>query len=238
MSYTLYGAPDSANIIIHMVLEQMAVEYDLEWVDRGSKAHRSEQFRRTLNPQGLMPVLLDGDKPVFETAAIALHLADKHQQLAPGLLVVPERAWFLQWLFYLSNTLHADLRVQFYPDRHVSDAAAVEPLLEKTRQRVAGHLSLLDMELAKYSDGPWFLGRQLTILDFYLGVLCRWSVLYPRGKALACSALSSLPNLQRLLSALEQLPAVQRVFLQHKIQAPFITQPTPPELPAEQVSAS
>lgn len=209
MSYTLYGAPDSANIVIHLLLEHLAVNYELIWVDRSSQAHRSEQFLNTLNPQGLMPVLLDGDQPVFETAAIALHLADKHQQLAPLPLAVPERTRFLQWLFYLSNTLHADLRVQFYPDRHVADVTAVEPLLEKTRERVAGHLCLLDKELAKPGGGPWFLGQQMTILDIYLGALCRWSVLYPRGKALACDALASLPNLQRLLSALEQLPAEQ-----------------------------
>lgn len=238
MSYTLYGAPDSANIIIHMVLEQLAVSYELIWVDRSSNEHRSEQFRETLNPQGLIPVLQDGDLTVFETAAIALHLADKHQQLAPLPSATAERTRFTQWLFYLSNTLHADLRLQFYPDRHVSDAAAVEPLLEKTRQRVADHLSLLDKELAKHSNGPWFMGRQLTILDLYLGVLCRWSVLYPHGKALACDTLASLPHLQRLLSALEQLPAAQRVFPQHKISAPFYIEPSPPDLPAEQVSAS
>ena len=244
MSYSLYGAPDSANIIVHMVLEHLAhlvgpdeLSYELKWVDRSVKEHRSDQFLSTLNPQGLVPVLVDGDQPVFETAAIVLYLADKYQKLAPLVSAMPERPRFLQWLFYLSNTLHADLRVQFYPDRHVVDESAVGPLLEKTRERVAGHLSLLEDELAKNSSGPWLMGEQLTVLDFYLGALCRWSQLYPRGRALSPDVLIRLPHLQALLTELEQLPAVVKVFPEHKIRAPFFNQPSPPDLPVEKVSA-
>ena len=238
MSYKLYSAPDSANIVIHMILEQLEVEFDLLWVDRSRQEHKEAQYRQQLNPQGLIPVLVDADTPVFETAAIALYLSEKHRQLGPQGAGSAERSRFLQWLFYLSNTLHADLRVQFYPHRHVSDGAAIAALLEGTQSRVLGHFELIEAELEKNTAGPWFLGEELSILDFYLGALCRWSMLYPTASALGNGILDSNPCLLRLLAALEELPGVQRAMGLQTIKAPFFLDPTPPDLPAEQVSAS
>jgi len=237
MSYQLYGAPDSANIVVQMVLEQLGVRYELCWVDRSSAEQRSVHYRQNLNPQGLLPVLVDGETVLFETAAIALHLTDKHRMLAPQVPGSAARSRFLQWLFYLSNTLHADLRVQFYPRRHVEDAVALEALLAGTRRRVAGHFQLLEAQLSKQRGGPWFLGAELSILDFYLGALCRWSVLYPTGAALTAGRPASLPCLRGLLSELEQLPAVANTMAAQKVAAPFFTQPSPPDMPLEQICA-
>lgn len=237
MGYRLHGAPDSANIVIHMILEQLQADYELVWVDRSSKQHRSEAFRQTLNPQGLIPVLQDGELTIFETAAIALYLADKHEQLAPAFTDVPRRAGFTQWLFYLSNTLHADLRVQFYPHRHVSDSDAIPALLEQTRQRVVGHLSLIEDYLAK-QNGDWFMGGELSILDFYLAALCRWAMIYPRGESVSADQLTNMDCLGRLLAKMQALTSVQSVMPEHKIPMPCFITPEPPDLPAEQVSAS
>lgn len=237
MTYRLHGAPDSANIVIHLILEQLQTDYELVWVDRSTQQHRSEAFRQTLNPQGLIPVLQDGELTIFETAAIALYLADKHQQLAPAQTDTAARAQFMQWLFFLSNTLHADLRVQFYPHRHVADPQAIPALLTQTRQRVLGHLQLLEDHLARQS-GDWFMGAELSILDFYLAALCRWATLYPRGDALAPEQLAALPEISAILARLQQFSAVAAVLPEHKITLPCFISPTPPQLPAEQVSAS
>ncbi len=237
MSYTLYGAPDSANIVVQMILEQLGVVFEMQWVDRSAREHLGENYRNNLNPQGLIPVLVDAQTPIFETAAIALHLSDKHRLLAPQQPGSSTRSRFLQWLFYLSNTLHADLRVQFYSERHVSAVSAVAPLLERTKERVAGHFKLIEAELGNTVSGPWFLGSELSVLDFYLGALCRWSVLYPTANALQLGRPEYLPNLHRLLGALEALPAVQRALAPQKIKPPYFINPTPPALPPEQVCA-
>jgi glutathione S-transferase len=238
MGYTLYGAPDSANLVIHLILEQLEVDYELVWVDRSRQAHRHQDFLANLNPQGLLPVLVDDGQPIFETAAIALHLTDKHQALAPQGLASPERAHFLQWLFYLSNTLHADLRMQFYPHRHVSETGAIPALLAQTQVRIKQHFQLIENTLAKRADGPWFCGAKFSVLDIYLAALWRWSLLYPRGQALNPDLLADLPHLYELLIALEQHPTAHNVLPLHQVKAPFFTQPSFPDLPAEQVSAS
>ncbi|WP_315980711.1 hypothetical protein [Aliamphritea spongicola] len=35
MSYQLYSAPDSANLVIQMILEQLDAPYELCWLNRG-----------------------------------------------------------------------------------------------------------------------------------------------------------------------------------------------------------
>ena len=133
MSYVLYYNPDSANLVIRMVLEEMALPYEDRMVSR-IRTDRNDDFFR-LNPRGLLPVLIDEQQDValFETAAILLYLADKHRQLAPGMTDGRARGTFLKWLFMLSNTLHADLRFRFYSERFVTSEGKTAPLLLATK---------------------------------------------------------------------------------------------------------
>ncbi|MET1414260.1 glutathione S-transferase N-terminal domain-containing protein [Roseibium sp. HPY-6] len=82
--YRLHGAPDNANLVVRMLLEELGVIYDFVPVDRKTSAQKTQAYRR-LNPQGLIPVLEcpGQDAPVFEVGAILLLLADRHQSFAP-----------------------------------------------------------------------------------------------------------------------------------------------------------
>lgn len=230
MTYQLYGAPDNANLVIHVILEELGVPYEMQWLDRTSKEHRGEAYRQ-LNPQGLIPTLIDGETSVFETAAIALYLADKHQALAPTESV--QRAKLYQWLFFLSNTLHADLRIQFYAHRHVTSGEAEAPLRAGTLQRIKQHLKLLEDELQRH-DGPWLLaGEALSILDIYLGVMCRWMTLYPAGKALEVRYFDELPKLKALLESLQSRPSFERACEEETIGAPYLLGANAPRKPSQ-----
>lgn len=84
--YELYYYPGMANLAPHMMLEDIGAEHRLIRVDRDKGEHKSPEYLK-LNPKGLIPVLVDGDLVLYETAAICLHLADRHPQanLAPAL---------------------------------------------------------------------------------------------------------------------------------------------------------
>ena len=224
---TLYYHPDSANIVIHMLLEELGVDYQLYRVSRETDEHRGEEFKR-LNPQGLLPVLLDGEQPIFETAAIALYLCEKYQALMPDTLA--QRGEFYQWLFFLSNTLHADLRVIFYTSRHVleGDSPAEQSLRKQSQNRVLAHYRLIEQQLQKHA-GDWMLGQQLTALDFYLSALCRWPFLYPAKQRLASTELDALPNLKAFLQRLETRASVVKAFADEGISAPLLIEPSYPE---------
>ncbi|WP_261841976.1 glutathione S-transferase family protein [Aliamphritea ceti] len=234
MSYQVYSAPDSANLVVQMILEQLDASYELCWLNRGQGEHRTETYLR-LNPQGLIPTLVDGEHAVFETAAIALYLGQKYGQLVPASDDSVAYSRCLQWLFYLSNTLHADLRIQFYSDRYRPDDSEPEVFLTKVRARVLGHFKLLDEQLHKHSPDGWLLGEELSVCDFYLAALARWAALYPQGQAIAAEDLLSLPALNDFLIRMEQFPAVSRSIADQSVFGGLLRYPDPPDLPPAMV---
>jgi glutathione S-transferase len=82
----IYGAPGSALMAPMAVLEQIGAPYDWERVDLEAGGHQTPEFL-ALNPKGRVPVLIDGDFVLTESAAICLHLAEKFPQA--GLLPAP-----------------------------------------------------------------------------------------------------------------------------------------------------
>ncbi|MBO9680334.1 MAG: glutathione S-transferase [Acidovorax sp.] len=213
----LHYYPSTAAMAPHILLEELGVPYERVLVDRAQGAHRSPEYLR-LNPNGLIPVLTDGDLVVYETAAICLHLCDTHVQaaLAPP-LACAERARFYQWLMWLTNTLQSALIVYFYPERWMDGghAAGVAELKRHAEQRVGGLLDQLDAELARHG-GPWFLGEAYSALDAYVFTLCRWTRNFASAPARARPHLG--PYLQRMLAR----TAVQRVLANEGLSAPFV----------------
>ena len=82
----LHYFPGNASLIPHILLEELGLPFELQYVDRAKSAQKSPAYLK-LNPNGQIPVLVDGDLVLYETAAICLHLADTHPaaKLAPPL---------------------------------------------------------------------------------------------------------------------------------------------------------
>ena len=241
MSYLLYYSPDSANLVIRMILEELGADYDDSEVPR-RRTERDATFLR-LNPRGLLPVLIDraNDTVLFETGAIALYLADRHGALAPspqgtGPKDAQARASCLKWLFMLSNTLHADLRLCFYSERYVTQASEIAPLRMATAKRICGHLALLDEMLGEHG-GDHLLPWGLSVCDFYLGCCLRWSQLYPAGDTpIGADEVRRFPHLTRLLTGLQRRPSVVRALEREGISGDAFIAPTV-RLPARAADA-
>ncbi|MCX7276992.1 MAG: glutathione S-transferase family protein [Burkholderiales bacterium] len=210
----LHYFPGNASMAPHIVLEELGVPFELVWVDREHDAHKSPDYLR-LNPNGLIPVLVDGSLVLYEAAAICLHLADCHPaaSLAPP-LATPERAHFYKWMVWLTNTLQADLILYFYPERWADDAAGVASVKAHAEARVGSLLDQLEAELARHG-GPWLLGAQYSAVDAYALMLCRWTRNFTRPAR-------SLPQLGAYLQRVLARPAVQRVFATEKIGQPLV----------------
>jgi glutathione S-transferase len=210
----LHYFPSNASMTPHMVLEELGVPYELVLVDRTTNAHHSPEYLK-LNPNGKIPVLVDGDLVLYETAAITLHLADTHAGagLAPP-LGTPERAQFYKWLMWLSNTLQAEMPLYFYSDRWADTPEGAAALKRHAEAHIAAMIDQLEAELARHG-GPWFLGAHYSVLDPYVLMLCRWT----RGMARPARTLPHLgPYLQRLLAR----PAVQRAYAQEGLGEPRV----------------
>jgi glutathione S-transferase len=213
----LHHCPSTASMVPHILLEEIGVPYERVLVDRANNAHKSPAYL-ALNPNGLIPLLIDGDLVLYETAAICLHLCDVHPQaaLAPA-VGSAERAHFYKWLVWLTNTLQATLMVYFYPERwvDVGHTAAAQEVRRQSEARCGDLLDQLDTELARHG-GPWFLGDAYSALDAYVFTLCRWTRGFSEAPARERPHLG--PYLQRILTR----PAVQRALANEGLQPPFV----------------
>lgn len=218
----LHYFPGNASLIVHIVLEELGVPFELRLVDRAQSAHKSAAYL-ALNPNGLIPVLVD-DGPsgadtaplvLYETAAICLHLADTHAAAAllPA-LTTRERAHAYKWLAWCTNTLQATITNYFYPERWAEDAAGAAVVKALAETKVGAMLDQIDAELARHG-GAWFLGERFSVVDPYAFVLCRWT----RGFARPAR---ELPHVKPWLDRMLARPAVQRAFATEKLPLPFV----------------
>ncbi|MGL4310209.1 MAG: glutathione S-transferase family protein [Paracoccaceae bacterium] len=200
--FTLHYAPDNASLIVRLLLEELGLPYRTALVDRSTRQQDSAAYRR-LNPSGLIPALETPGGPMFETGAILLWLSDTHGDGRSGPLPgSPGRGDFLKWLFFLSNTAHADLRQLFYPENYVP-ADAVPGHHGLMTARMKRHFSLLNAAANGLPD----LFAPHSPLAFYTGVMMRWSVLYPVGQN-RWFTLADCPELARMAQAVETRPAM------------------------------
>lgn len=212
----LHYHPSNASLAPHILLRELGAAFELVLVDRANNAHKSPAYLK-LNPNGLIPVLQDGDLVLYECAAILLHLADTHPEarLAPP-LGTAERAHFYKWLIWLTNTLQPTIIAYYYPERWVAEgnAAGAAQVKAQAEARVAPLLDQLEAQLASHG-GPWLLGEQYSAADAMAFMLCRWT----RGFARPAR---SLPQLGAYLQRMLARPAVQQVVAAEQLPAPLV----------------
>jgi len=203
-------------MIPHILLEELGVPYERVLVDRSHNRHKEPAYLE-LNPNGLIPVLTDGDLVLYETVAICLHLADTHPHagLAPP-LGSALRAHYYKWLVWCTNTLQVTLLHYFYPERLVNagDAGAAAQVKAQAEARAAPMLDQLDAQLAAHG-APWFLGEAYSACDPFVLMLCRWTRNFARPAR-------SLPHLGPYLQRVLARPAVGRAFTTEQLPPPLV----------------
>jgi glutathione S-transferase len=221
--YTLHYAPDNASLIVRLVLDGAGIPYRTALVDRATRQQDSPAYR-ALNPAGLVPTLETPLGPISETGAILLWLADTHR-LGPA----PDaatRPFFLKWLFFLSNTAHADLRQIFYPHQY-APAEAHAGHLEIMSNRMMRHFGLLDAAAKARPD----LFAAASPLGAYAVTLTRWAALYPVNGSLWMD-LAAFPAMEALARAQEARVETRAIAKAEGLGPyPFTRpeQPNPPE---------
>jgi len=210
--YALYYYPGNASLLPHMALREAGVLFELRLVDRAQNAQHSPDYLR-LNPNGRIPVLVDGDTVLYETAAITLYLADQHPEAGlappPG---TPERGPFYRWMVHLTNTPQAEYRPWFYPDQHVTDPAAAETVKQAAGERLGRMFGVIADQLG---DGPWLLGERFSAADLFLLMLVRWGRAMPNPPR-------NLPQLGAHARRVLARPAVQATFAAEGLAEPLI----------------
>ena len=173
--YTLYYAPGSCSMAVHIALLECNQEVKLEKVDLAAGQQRMPEFQK-INPRGQVPVLVEHDHPIREGAAILLHLLEKHQSpLMPR--GGKERTAALEWLMFCNATLHPAYARCFFLMKNASDGAEKEKLFDVAMANINKLWEEVEHHLARHT---YLCGEHITMADILLTVIANWSVRMPR----------------------------------------------------------
>ena len=203
--YTLYYSPGTASMVVHLALLEIGAPHELRLVDFDAGAQRDPDYLK-LNPRGVVPTLMIDGRPMSESAAILMLLAERHPEAglapAPG---SPEREAWLQWIVYLSNTLMSTYRFWFYPPElgAAEHTPAVHAALQK---KIEGVWDMLEAQLQ--ANGPYLLGKDFSGADLLLAMLMRWSRNMPRPVT-EWPALKQLADLMRARPSWKKLCQIE-----------------------------
>lgn len=175
--YTLYYAPGAASFAVHWLLIEADADVILHRFDLAAGEHKKPEYL-ALNPNGMVPTLLIDGQPVYEAAALLMHLADVDQPsgFAPPVGSL-ERARYYQWVLHLANAVQPLFRTWFYPSEPAGEANA-ELAKDAARLRIEAAWDRIDAHLAVH--GPYLLGEKISAADFLLTMLMRWSRNLPK----------------------------------------------------------
>ena len=104
----LYGFGPTRSLRALWGLKELGVEFEFIPVNLQAGEHRKPEFL-AINPAGKVPVLIDGDLVLPESAAIVLYLAEKYPEkgLMPARL--EQRAQVYRWVLFAVTELEQPL---------------------------------------------------------------------------------------------------------------------------------
>ena len=74
--YTLYYSPGTASMVVHLALLEIGAPHELRLVDFDTKAQHDPDYLK-LNPRGVVPTLVIDGRPLSESAALLMVLAEQ-----------------------------------------------------------------------------------------------------------------------------------------------------------------
>jgi glutathione S-transferase len=208
----LFAWPTPHGITTTIILEELKLKYDLTLIDPMKPQDQNAEYAK-YSGFGKLPLLVDEEEggkkqqsPVllWDSNAILLYLAEKHNQLLPKKLT--EKAGVYQWLFHQASLITPTLGHVFYYrkiakeknqeaiDRYTNESIR---LLQGLELHLKNHAFLAgDYSIADISTFPWI--KSLDQLEFNI---------------------EKLENLSRWRDNIVNRPAVEKAVLVFKDQA-------------------
>lgn len=190
-----YGAPQSRAAIVHWMLEELGVPFEMRALNLKKNEHKQPAYL-AVNPMGKVPAIVHRGVAITEAAAICCYLADIFPEagLAPA-VGDPLRGPYLKWLYFGPSCLEPALI-----DRMFERPPGKESALGWGGYAAAvGYVA----EAAK-AAAPWLLGARFTAADVVIGSGVTWGLM--------TGGLDDRPEFAAYAARLRERPALQRVF--------------------------
>lgn len=196
----LYGFGPTRSLRALWGLRELDAEFEFIPVNLLAGEHKRPEFLR-LNPAGKLPVLVDGDVVITESAAIVLYLADKYRDkgLLPASLEA--RAQVYRWTLFAVTELEQPLwrmakhRVIYPEEKRLPADIAL------AREEFLAMAAILDAHL---KGRRFIVGDSVTVADCVTAYLADWADM--------AQLLEGLPELRAYLDRMYARPtAPQRI---------------------------
>jgi glutathione S-transferase len=160
-SLRIYGVARTRAFRGLWVAEELGIPYEHKPVEIGDAGARTAEFL-ALNPNGRLPVIVDGDFVLPESLAITLYLAKKHSlgKLYPQKLEDEARVW--QWSFWAIAEVDRGVNIWSLHAVRLPPAERNAALREEALKVIASPFTVLDTAVALR---PYLLGHDFTIAD-------------------------------------------------------------------------
>lgn len=165
----------SSSINVRKVLwtcTEIGLPYELEQWGSGAQATNTAYFL-ALNPNAMVPVIVDEGVSLWESNSICRYLAGKHQRADLLPVEAMQRAQVEKWMDWQATELNNSWRYAFMALVRQSAAHQDPGALANSVAEWNRHMQLLDAQLS--ATGAYVNGMAFTLADIVLGLsVHRW----------------------------------------------------------------
>lgn len=146
-----------------------AVEKDLDFefyqIDMKGGEHKTDEFKKTLQPFGKMPVYKEGDFILFESRAIMKHIASRPGG-TPLIPAAPAGAALMEQMISVEYSYFSPAFMPIYFERLLKPTKGLGETNEEVVAKAVGELTQVLGELEKMlGDKPYFAGDAFSLAD-------------------------------------------------------------------------
>jgi len=197
MTLIVHHLNNSRSQRILWLLEELGVDYKIRHHQRDAVTNLAPPELVAIHPLGKSPVIEDNGRIIYESAAIAEYLCDRHG----GAHLVPARGTddhvrYIELMHFAEGSAMTPILLSLYVGR-LGDADA--PLLPRIDQQLESHFAFMENQLG---DNGFWVGDSLTGVDIMLSFPAEIAVM--QGRA------ADKPKLTAFVQWLHARPAWQR----------------------------
>ncbi|HYZ33162.1 MAG TPA: glutathione S-transferase N-terminal domain-containing protein [Crenalkalicoccus sp.] len=194
LKFYYHTAPNPMKVALF--LEEAGLPYEAAPVDTRKGEQFTPEFLK-INPNAKTPAIEDDGKPVFDSNAILLYLAEKTGKFLPPAELRHET---LSWLFFIASGIgpYSGQSVHFH--NHAPEKIAYA--MRRYDFEAKRHWGILNERLA---GREWIVGDSYSIVD-----MAAWGWERAAAFVLGPEGWDAVPNVKRHFEAINARPAAQR----------------------------
>ncbi|MCB1380877.1 MAG: glutathione S-transferase family protein [Alphaproteobacteria bacterium] len=163
---TVWGRRSSINVQkVLWALTELEIPFTRETVGGSFGGNRDADFLR-MNPNGLVPVIRDGDVTMFESNAIVRYLAARYGD--GDLRPTEHRALAMaeQWMEWQQTTFASAVTTMFFNAVRLPEDKRDPAAFSAAAENAAAALKIADQHLARHD---WFAGHGFSFGEIVMG---------------------------------------------------------------------